>query len=70
MYQYKLTLTNGKEYIVKNEISNITQFAKKYTTPNVITDFALNELYEENSIKFNTVLIRTDHIISIEYYTI
>ena len=67
MYIYKIVMTNGKEYVVNSDISTIADFAKRCTELNTICDFVLAEEYTDNGIKYNSVLIRADHVSSVEY---
>lgn len=72
-YIYKIVTKNAKEYVVRSEVENVVDFTAYCFESNKYNDFALYEdsIYTDknrNEIKFNTVMISTNEISSIEYY--
>ena len=64
---YKITLKNGKEYIVATIENNINKFVTNALKPNTVGDYKLHKEYMDNNIRFNTVMILSSEISSIEY---
>ena len=69
MCVYKIVMRNGKEYIIKSENANVVSFMTDLIKRNSYTDYKLNVAYEEKGIKFNTVMINSEDVSTVEYYT-
>jgi hypothetical protein len=67
VYYYKLVMKNGKEYSIQSKIRDIPKFAELCFNSNQVTDFILKDEIVEGGVKYNTVLLRTTDISSIEY---
>ena len=76
MYYYKLTLKNGIEYLIKDKENNIRKFIESIAANNKWRDFLLASentyTYEfgRKEVNTNTIMILTNEIIAVEYYSI
>lgn len=72
MYLYKLTLKCGKRYYIKDKEKNVIKFIETINRANTWRDFLLVEaedceLVDFEGTKINTIMIRTDDIVAVEY---
>jgi hypothetical protein len=68
MYRYKLILSNNKEYNIQSPIKNTTEFAESVFKNREVSAFLLSKPYIDNdSYSINTVMIKLDDIVAIEY---
>jgi hypothetical protein len=61
MYNYKLVLSNSKEYIVEDE-RNINDFIKQFTNTNTMEVFKF-----KSDDRFSVAFIKLANVISCEY---
>lgn len=69
-YIYKLVLNNGKEYIIRDKVNNVNDFIESsMAMENNIRDYLLVQNYTDGNYEFNTVMIKGEDIVAVEYLT-
>ena len=67
MCYWKIIMTNGKEYIVQTEESNVIKFMERLVERGSFNDYLLAKPSKDGFITTNSVMIRADDVSSVEY---
>lgn len=67
-YYWKIVLSNGKEYVVKDNEKEVVAFMKRATQANTFSDFVLARPIETGyGFSVNTVMIKGNDVSAVEY---
>ena len=66
-FNWKITLVDGKEYVVVSEDSDVQRFLEKVFKPNTVNAYRLRSGYNDNGMEINTIAIHRDQVTSVQY---
>ena len=69
MYLWKINMIDGKSYIIKSEISDVTSFLENLFNGADITTYPLGEYLPNEQFTATDVAIVSKKVASIEYQT-
>jgi len=67
MYDWNVTMVNGKEYIIRNNIKDTNDMINKLRDPNYQNTVSTWDLSPEDSNRCKTIALFSNNICSIEY---
>ena len=70
MYLYKMALKNGSIYIIKSKknINEILEGLTFYEWGDFVLAEPMNIYVKDKVIKNNIIMVKSDHVVSFEYY--
>lgn len=67
MYEWKVILINDREYIIKNDISDMNDFVEKISSSEYSRTRSSWDLSEKDNNGCKSVILFSENIISVEY---
>lgn len=68
MVMWKITMKSGKSYIVQSIETNVKAFMHMLINNGGYSDFTLAKEYSDSNYKFNTIMINSQDVSTVEYY--